>query len=104
MFVHVWVRPVACPHSQQKAWPQRHSTRLQPPFFSTGLEHLGQGLVLAESQLEVSLPSRMRRIQSTSMSHVAGECGASQHAKQNCCPHSQSTCSAGWRGREGSGQ
>lgn len=29
MLVHVWARPVACPHSQQKAWPQRHSTRLQ---------------------------------------------------------------------------
>lgn len=29
MAVHVWARPVACPHSQQKACPQRHSTRLQ---------------------------------------------------------------------------
>lgn len=29
MTVHVWARPVACPHSQQNAWPQRHSTRLQ---------------------------------------------------------------------------
>jgi hypothetical protein len=28
MLVQVWVRPVACPHSQQKACPQRHSTRL----------------------------------------------------------------------------
>ena len=105
MAVHVWARPVACPHSQQKACPQRHSTRLQlcggegggqcerdaptsatsllislprygstapyplkpmlftathPPFFSTGLLHLGQGLVLAFSQLLVSLPSLMR--------------------------------------------
>ena len=29
MLVQVCARPVACPHSQQKAWPQRHSTRLQ---------------------------------------------------------------------------
>ena len=33
------------------------TTRLQPPFFSTGLPHLGQGLVLAASQLLVSLSS-----------------------------------------------
>jgi hypothetical protein len=32
-------------------------TRLQPPFFSTGLAHLGQGFVLAVSQWEVSLSS-----------------------------------------------
>lgn len=29
MLVHVWARPVACPQSQQKAWPHRHNTRLQ---------------------------------------------------------------------------
>ena len=33
------------------------TTRLQPPFFSTGLPHFGQGLVLAASQLLVSLSS-----------------------------------------------
>jgi hypothetical protein len=35
MLVQVWARPVACPHSQQKACPQRHSTRLH-------LHHPGQ--------------------------------------------------------------
>jgi hypothetical protein len=29
MLVHVCARPVACPHSQQKACPQRQRTRLQ---------------------------------------------------------------------------
>jgi len=33
------------------------TTRLQPPFFSTSLPHLGQGLVLAVSQFLVSLSS-----------------------------------------------
>ena len=28
MLVQVCARPVPCPHSQQKAWPQRHTTRL----------------------------------------------------------------------------
>lgn len=143
MLVHVCERPVACPHSQQKAWPQRHSTRLQllgrqrgrmgeggrgvrrtralgsslsstnklphyppthistlthPPFFSTGLLHLGQGLVLAFSQLLVSDPSCMRCSQSCSMSQVQGECCTSQQAKQNWWPHAQSTCSGGGGG------
>ena len=57
MEVHVWARPVPWPHSQQKACPQRHTTRLHPPAFSTGLAHLGQALVLALSQEAVSLPS-----------------------------------------------
>lgn len=40
-----------------QTWRQVHMTRLQPPFFSTGLPHLGQGLVLAVSQFFVSLSS-----------------------------------------------
>lgn len=35
--------------------PHLHTTRLQPPFFSTGLLHLGQGLVLMVIQFLVSL-------------------------------------------------
>ena len=35
--------------------PHLHVTWLHPPFFSTGLLHLGQGLVLAAIQLRVSL-------------------------------------------------
>ena len=38
-------------------WRHWHTTRLQPPFFSTGFPHLGQGLVLAAIQLRVSLSS-----------------------------------------------
>ena len=38
-------------------WRHLQTTRLQPPFFSTGFPHLGQGLVLAASQLLVSLAS-----------------------------------------------
>ena len=37
--------------------PQWQVTRLQPPFFSTGFPHLGQGFVLAVSQCLVSLSS-----------------------------------------------
>jgi len=37
------------------ACPQVQTTRLQPPFFSTGLVHLGQGLVLMAIQFLVSL-------------------------------------------------
>ena len=38
-------------------WRHWQTTRLQPPFFSTGFPHLGQGLVLAAIQLRVSLSS-----------------------------------------------
>jgi hypothetical protein len=55
---------------------------------------LGQGLVLAFSQDAVSVPSRTRCSHSRSISHVAGLCCTSQHAKQNFCPHLQSTCAA----------
>ena len=40
-----------------RTWRQTHMTRLQPPFFSTGLPHLGQGFVCAVSQFFVSLSS-----------------------------------------------
>jgi hypothetical protein len=39
-------------------WPQRQETWLQPPFFSTGLPHFGQGFVLAVSQFLFSLSPR----------------------------------------------
>lgn len=39
------------------ACPQWQYTKLQPPFFSTGLLHFGQGLELALIQLCVSLSS-----------------------------------------------
>ena len=46
------------PNRQQSCtWPHLHTTRLQPPFFSTWLRHLGQGLVLVLSQFAVSLSS-----------------------------------------------
>ena len=38
-------------------WPHLHTTRLQPPFFSTWLRHLGHGFVLVLSQFAVSLSS-----------------------------------------------
>lgn len=47
MLLHVCATPVCAPHSQQKDTPHLHVTWLQPPFFSTGLVHLGQGLVFA---------------------------------------------------------
>lgn len=49
----------ACSTQRGPSLTCRHlqTTRLQPPFFSTGLPHLGQGLVLAASQLLVSLSS-----------------------------------------------
>jgi len=39
----------------ERAWPQRQETWLQPPFFSTGLPHLGHGFVLAVIQFLFSL-------------------------------------------------
>lgn len=45
------------PGAGKGTWRHLQTTRLQPPFFSTGLPHLGQGLVLAASQLQVSLSS-----------------------------------------------
>lgn len=45
------------PRAGKGTWRHLQTTRLQPPFFSTGLPHLGQGLVLAASQLLVSLSS-----------------------------------------------
>ena len=80
---------MAWPHSQQKHWPQGHATRLQPPFFSTALAHLGHGFVLALSQLVVSLSSSHLARHRRSMSHVLGACGGQPHAKQNACPHAQ---------------
>jgi hypothetical protein len=71
-------------------WPHLHITRLQPPFFSTGLLHLGQGLVLAASQLRVSLSPL---IFSSHMAHIAqvqGECGCLAHLKQKDTPHGHS--------------
>lgn len=50
------------------AWPHLQSTRLQPPFFSTGLPHLGQGLVLAANQLRVSLHTNQHSGQSFNIS------------------------------------
>jgi hypothetical protein len=87
------------PHTHPPRHPPTH-----PPFFSTGLLHLGQGLVLALSQLEVSLPSFMRRSQSRSMSQVAGLCCTSQQAKQNLWPHAQSTCGSPASGGEQAGR
>ena len=55
---------------QPRTCPQRQTTRLQPPAFSTGLVHLGQGLVLAFSQEAVSVPSRMRRFHSASLAQT----------------------------------
>ena len=95
----------ATPATQPPSHPATHPAT-HPPFFSTGLLHLGQGLVLALSQLEVSLPSFMRRSQSRSMSQVAGLCCTSQQAKQNLWPHAQSTCGTrpGQGGRRAGGR
>lgn len=37
-----------------RTWPHLQVTWLHPPFFSTGLLHLGQGLVLARIQLRAA--------------------------------------------------
>lgn len=108
MDVHVWSRPVAWPHSQQKHWPQVHCTRLQPPFFSTALAHFGHGLVLAVSQWDVSLSSAHFARQDASMEQVAGECGSAPQAKQKEAPQAQtgsttrdSPCSSSARPQNG---
>mmetsp|Transcript_19860 Transcript_19860/g.63211 ORF Transcript_19860/g.63211 Transcript_19860/m.63211 type:complete len:273 (-) Transcript_19860:240-1058(-) len=90
MAVHVWSRPVAAPHSQQKACPQRHPTRLQPPFFSTSFPHLGHGLVCAVIQLLVSDSSLHFCSHSFHMRHEHGECGTDRQLKQNLWPHEHS--------------
>lgn len=73
--------------------PHLHTTRLQPPFFSTGLVHLGHGFVLAASQLRVSLSPLIFSSHICHISQVQGEWGARAHLKQNATPqpHSGST-------------
>lgn len=77
--------------SNQKACPQIHATRLQPPFFSTGLWHLGQGLVFTVIQFTVSDSSRHFLIQSSHIMQEHGECARKEQLKQNWHPHVHST-------------
>ena len=64
---------------QQRAWPQRQETWLQPPFFSTGLPHLGHGFVLAVIQFLFSLSPWILLSQSR---HLAWG-----HIALNACSH-----------------
>jgi hypothetical protein len=83
-----WCQP-CCPHhtASTPTWPQGQVTWLQPPFFSTGLWQLGQGLVLAVTQLAVSLSPCSFSIHMRAISQVQGEWGFSRHLKQKVCPH-----------------
>ena len=77
-------------HAKALTWPHLHITRLQPPFFSTILAHLGQGLVLAMSQLRVSLSPLDFSSHACHMLHVQGEWGSFPHLKQKVTPHEHS--------------
>lgn len=66
-------------------------TRLQPPFFSTGLWHFGQGFVCTVIQLTVSDSSRHFLIQSSHIKHEHGEWASDKQLKQNWRPHEHST-------------
>lgn len=66
-------------------------TKLQPPFFSTGLWHFGQGLVWTVIQLTVSDSSRHFLVQSSHIQQEQGECASDKQLKQNCKPHEHST-------------
>ena len=61
-------------------------TRLQPPFFSTGLPHLGQGLVCAVSQFFVSLSSAHFSRHSRHLRAHACSRHALIHAAPDCRP------------------
>lgn len=78
-------------NAHQNAWPQIQLTKLQPPFFSTGLWHFGQGFVWTVIQLTVSDSSRHFLTQSSHIKHEQGECASSKQLKQNCSPHEHST-------------
>ena len=54
---NMFMRGLVIKLPQSRTWEQWQVTKLQPPFFSTGFPHLGQGLVLADSQFLVSLSS-----------------------------------------------
>lgn len=66
-------------------------TKLQPPFFSTGLWHLGQGFVCTVIQLTVSDSSRHFLVHSFHIKHEQGECASDTQLKQNCKPQEHST-------------
>lgn len=59
--------------SHQNDCPQKQDTWLQPPFFSTGLRHFGQGFVLIVIQLTVSDSSWHFLDQSSHMRQEQGE-------------------------------
>jgi hypothetical protein len=63
---------------------------LQPPFFSTGFVHLGQGLVFAASQLRVSLSPLTFSSHISHILQVQGLWGAPAHLKQKASPHAHS--------------
>lgn len=75
----------------QNACPQIQLTRLQPPFFSTGLWHFGQGFVWTVIQLTVSDSSRHFLAQRSHIKHEQGECASDKQLKQNCMPQAHST-------------
>jgi hypothetical protein len=77
--------------SHQNACPHIHATRLQPPFFSTGLWHLGQGLVFTVIQFTDSDSSRHFLIQRSHIMQEHGECACKEQLKQNWHPHVHST-------------
>jgi hypothetical protein len=81
---HVWLVPVLAPQSQQNACRhERQTTRLQPPFFSTGTPHLGHGLTCAcitrtqhRSRCDGRSDDRLLRAHR----HAAIECMSATHA------------------------
>ena len=77
--------------AHQNARPQIQLTKLQPPFFSTGLWHFGHGFVWTVIQLTVSDSSRHFLAQSSHIRHEQGECASDKQLKQNCTPHEHST-------------
>jgi hypothetical protein len=64
---------IAAGRDYQKAWPHMQPTRLQPPFFSTGLWHFGHGLVWTVSQFTVSDSSLHFLSQRVHISQEQGE-------------------------------
>lgn len=77
--------------THQNGCPQIQLTRLQPPFFSTGLWHFGQGFVFTVIQFIVSDSSLHFLVQSSHIRHEQGECASDEQLKQNWCPQAHST-------------
>jgi hypothetical protein len=74
--------PVAMPQCQQKDWPHRHVTWLQPPSLKTGFLHLGQGFECAWIQLELAVCPASLSHHRRHISHEQGVCACSKQEKQ----------------------